>query len=219
MEDCWIVSLGQIPYPIAFRWQQQLSKQRLMGSIPSILMLYEHPLTITVSGRAALEEISNFSILESAKFYKSKKTEIFNRGQLVMSYIFDRRAINIDQYLSQLQQTVTLSLGALGIISIKTSNIGIWINGKRVGFLDTKERGMSIHSFRLNICNDISAFHKSGCNEKITSISEVLKYKFSVEDFKHLFKVNLERVFNSRFDFVPHEELNLPKPNAYSLSY
>ena len=72
MKPLWVVDIGMIGYQEALEWQEQFQQKRIKDQVPDILMIVEHPPTITV-GRSG----SQSHILRSAAFLKEQGISIY----------------------------------------------------------------------------------------------------------------------------------------------
>ena len=206
MNDCITTYLGTIDYRVAWDLQRSLASKHLFN----VLLLLQHPHTITL-GRRALEE----DILVSKNYLMTKKIELVSidrggevtyhgPGQLVGYPIVDLRSLNKGplQYIRALEEMLKACLLEFGIqgrcIKGKT---GVWVRDKKIGAIGIKvSRGITMHGFAINVTTDLTYFdYIVPCgmkNCRTTSMESILGYKIKMEDVKQSIISNFQRVLN-----------------------
>ena len=167
LKECLLCRLGRITYPEAIALQQKLVQDRFEGKIDDVLLLLEHPPTITL-GKFARHE--NILIAADALAEKGIAVYASNRGgdvtfhcpgQLVIHPIINLRYRGARAYIGDLEEMGSRVLRDYGIAAEKLGqHPGIWVNGKQIGAVGLHvSRGISMHGLSLNVNPDLSAFN------------------------------------------------------------
>src|SRR3982751_5773590 len=126
-------------YGEALELQRHIARDRISGAVPQdVLLLVEHPPVVTL-GRASKEK----HLIASPDFLANNGVELFEverggdvtfhgPGQLVGYPIVDlkRHRLDLHWYLRQLEETLIVVLGGLGIAGErKPGYTGVWTGG------------------------------------------------------------------------------------------
>lgn len=216
MTHCWVCNLGLIPYPEAHRLQRRLITLRQENTIDDILLLLEHPPTITL-GRFANSE--NILIKPSelkrrgialCPSDRAGEATFHCPGQMVVYPIIDirHRVGKLREYLHSLEEMALQILSHFNINAIRwPHHPGIWKDDKQIAAIGLLvSRGITMHGLSLNVnpdLNDFSVINLCGLpNKKATSISQLLGYEVKMNDviqrtkdtFSSIFEVELEAI-------------------------
>jgi len=166
MEAYW---LGTVPYRAACALQQRLVQERAARSIGDVLLLLEHPPTITL-GRAARRE----HILASDETLASLGVDVIETdrggdvtfhgpGQLVGYLILDLTNLRRDVgwYLRSLEQTLIAVCERLGIAARTfPPHTGVWVEDRKIAAIGIRvKRWVTSHGFALNV-HDVSSWFR-----------------------------------------------------------
>lgn len=213
MMHCWVCNLGLIPYKEAHELQRRLITLRQKGRIDDILLLLEHPPTITL-GRFA----SSDNILVTQEELKQRGITLYSSdragettfhcpGQLVVYPIIDirHRVGRLREYLNSLEEVALQTLAHFGIGAGRwLKHPGIWKDGMQIAAIGLLlSRGITMHGLSLNVNPDLDDFEVINLcglpGKKATSISQQLGYEVDINDvikctestFSKIFKVEL----------------------------
>jgi lipoyl(octanoyl) transferase len=213
MRSLW---LGRVDYGEALRLQRELAARRIDGGIGDVLLLLEHPRTITL-GRGA----DRSNLLLSPEDAASQGISIcevdrggdvtwHGPGQLVGYPIIDLAAHRRDVhwYLRELEGALVDTLCAFGIESRRfPPHTGVWVGDRKIAAIGVKvSRWVTTHGFALNVtapAEEFSGIVPCGIRDYgVTSILEVTGREFS------LLEVAREgvRVFSRRFGNTAGQE-------------
>jgi lipoyl(octanoyl) transferase len=187
--------LGQVEYQRAWQLQRELAVLRAERVVEDILLLLEHPPTITL-GRGAKEE----HILASRETLRERGIAIHaidrggdvtfhGRGQLVGYPIFhlsDHKK-DIHWFIRQIEEALIQALQAFGVRAQRfPPHTGVWVGAEKVAAIGIKvSRWVSTHGFALNVNTDLRDFEvivPCGIQHYgITSLQRVLQRAISVE--------------------------------------
>lgn len=211
MTHCWVCKLGLIPYEEAQLLQRRLITLRQKGKIDDILLLLEHPPTVTI-GRFATSE----HILVTPDELKQRGITLYSSdrggevtfhcpGQMVVYPIIDirHRVGRLREYLTCLEEVALQTLVHFDIDASRWSeHPGIWKDEEQIAAIGLLvSRGITMHGLSLNVnpnLNDFEVIDLCGLpGKKATSISRLLGYNVDIND---VFQCT-EDTFSSIFDF------------------
>jgi lipoyl(octanoyl) transferase len=165
----WTVDLGLRPYAEVLDLQRDVARRRIAGDVPEdVLLLVEHPPVVTM-GRSTKDG----TLLASREYLRDRGVDLFEverggdvtfhgPGQLVGYPIIDlkRHRRDLHWYLRQLEETIIVALGALGVDASRSSrNTGVWVDGRKIASIGVHARDwVTWHGFALNVTTDLGYF-------------------------------------------------------------
>ena len=191
---CWLYNQQQVPYQVAWNWQQNLVESRIKNpSLNDALILLEHPPVYTLGQGASLDFLkfdpdqANFEIY---RVERGGEVTYHCPGQLVGYPILNLRHYQQDLhwYLRQLEEVLIRVLAVYGLKGDRLPGFtGVWLEGRKVAAIGIKvSRWITMHGFALNVCPDLTGFDRivpCGITDKpVGSLSEFIP------------GINLERV-------------------------
>jgi lipoate-protein ligase B len=193
---CEIWDLGVVEYQEAWELQRRLHHQRVEGRIPDLLLLLEHPPTITIGRSGSLENvlISRKQIVEVgiSLFFIDRGGDVtyHGLGQLVGYPILDLREQGGDLrlYVRNLEEVIMRTLRDFSIeADLDERHPGVWVKGEEIGAIGLSvKKWVSMHGFALNVNTDLDHFafiNPCGFSDKrATSMSEVIGRKISTAE-------------------------------------
>ncbi|ASC73119.1 Octanoyltransferase [Halomicronema hongdechloris C2206] len=165
---CYLHQPGLVAYAEAWAWQQQLVKRVQSSQYPGdVLLLLEHPPVYTL-GKGADTSFLRFKPDQSPyavyRVERGGEVTFHCPGQLVGYPILDLRYHRQDLhwYLRQLEQVLIDTLKHYHLVGERIPGLtGVWLDGVKVGAIGIKvSRWVTMHGFALNICPDLSGFHR-----------------------------------------------------------
>ncbi len=216
MTHCWMCNLGLMPYKEAQELQRRLITLRYKGIIDDILLLLEHPPTITL-GRFGNPK----NILVSQDELKQRgitvylsdragETTFHCPGQLVCYPIMDirHRVGRLREYIHCLEEVALRTLIYFGVCAGRLpEHPGIWIQGKQIAAIGLLvSRGVTMHGLSLNVnpdLNDFKVINLCGLpGKEATSITTLINHEVDIGDvikstqdtFSDVFDVDLETI-------------------------
>jgi lipoate-protein ligase B len=202
--------LGLIEYQAAYAAQFKLAELRYRKEIEDVLLVMEHPPTVTLGkfGKAENvladeEELSRRGV-EVCRTNRGGDTSFHCPGQLVVYPIMDMRARRgeLRRFMHDLEQTVIDTARHFGIYAERwQEHPGVWAEGKQLAAIGLHfTRGISMHGISLNInpeLDDFKIINLCGIPGKepasITSLSEK---KVTVDEVKPVFLDTLSRILD-----------------------
>jgi lipoyl(octanoyl) transferase len=208
---CLVCQLGLISFPKAMKIERHLLQLRFEEKISDILLILEHPPTVTL-GKYGNEENILLTPEEldqqGIAFYHSDRggDATFNcTGQLVVHPIINLRLRGARAYIADLEEMCLLVLQDYDIAAERSpQHPGVWINGKQIVAIGLRySRGISMHGLSFNINPDLIRFQVINLcghpGKSATSIENEIGHYVSMEavirrimdSFSKVFKVNL----------------------------
>lgn len=211
---CIVYQLGSIRYDAAFHLQKKFLHQKLNGEPADVLLLLEHPPTITIGKAGKLE-----NILVSQAWLAREGISLFftdrggdvtyhGPGQLVAYPIIDlkRRGRDIRKYIYELEEVIIRTLKDFSMEAYRDENYpGVWVEGKQIAAIGLKvSRWVSTHGIALNVNTNLDYFSLiKPCgfpNVKAISISKLLSRDISVQTVAERLTVHFSKVFQAHME-------------------
>jgi len=216
---CEIWDLGIVEYREAWELQRRLHHQKAEGNIPDLLLLLEHPPTITIGRSGSLDNvlISSKQMVQAGipLFFIDRGGDVtyHGPGQLVGYPILDLREQGGDLhlYVRNLEEVMIRTLRDFSIeADSDQSHPGVWVKGEEIGAVGLSvKKWVSMHGFALNVNTDLDHFafiHPCGFSDKrATSMSKVIGRKISIAEVLALLKSHFYDIFG--FSKCTHQEL------------
>lgn len=189
-----VEKLGLIDYQDALDYQHELVDRKQKGDKSDYLLLLEHNHVFTMGKGANLDNILDKNIPVIATNRGGDLT-YHGPGQLVGYFIVDLKTANTDIH-SHIRSIENLIINVLGKININAYTIpgltGVWCEGKKIASIGIGvKRGITMHGFALNVCPDLSNFHKiNPCGllpENVCSLKELTGSEVSINLLENLF--------------------------------
>ncbi len=226
--------LNEVPYQIAWRWQQQLvDRQKANLSIAEsttaiardALLLLQHPPVYTL-GQGADTQFLRFdpdqSDTEIYRVERGGEVTYHCPGQLVGYPILNlhRHRLDLHWYLRALEEVLIRTLAAFGLAGDRIAGLtGVWLEGRKVAAIGIKvSRWITMHGFALNVCPDLSGFEKivpcgiagkpvGSLTEFLPAISLAAVQKVLVEQFEQVFQLTFSQrpLPDSLASFTPRQ--------------
>jgi lipoate-protein ligase B len=211
---CVIYQLGLIEYRKAYRLQKQLLHKRSEGQIPDVLLLLEHPPTITIGKSGGLENV----LASPAQLTEKGIPVLFidrggdvtyhGPGQLVGYPIIDLRdrGRDIHRYVRELEEIIIKTLGDFSIkATIDENHAGVWIQDEEIAAIGISvKKWISMHGFALNVNTDLEPFSFiNPCgfsNKRAASMSNILSHDVSVTAVIERLLAHFSKVFDAQIE-------------------
>ena len=185
---CVVFELGLVEYQEAYNLQRTLHQQRVEGKIPDVLLLLEHPPTITIGKSGTLDNVlvSRGRLAQEGMslFFTDRGGDVtyHGPGQLVGYPIVDlsQGGKDLHSYVKTLEEVILRILRDFSIEGDRDEgHPGIWVNGEEIAAIGLSVRKwVSMHGFAININTDLEHFSfVNPCgftNRKATSMSHIL---------------------------------------------
>jgi lipoic acid synthetase len=193
---CTVLELGLIEYQEAYNLQRTLHQQRVEGKISDVLLLLEHPPTITIGKSGTLDNVlvSRERLAQEGMslFFIDRGGDVtyHGPGQLVCYPILDLRGRgkDIHSYVHNLEEVILRTLRDFSIDGDRDEgHPGVWVNEEEIAAIGLSlRRWVSMHGFALNINIDLEHFsfiNPCGFSDKrATSMSKILGSQVPMQD-------------------------------------
>lgn len=193
---CEIWELGIVEYREAWKLQRKLHQERVKGRIPDLLLLLEHPPTITIGRSGSMDNvlISGKQMVQAgiSLFFIDRGGDVtyHGLGQVVGYPILDLRKQGGDLhlYIRKLEEVMIRTLRDFSIeADLDERHPGVWVKGEEIGAIGlTVKKWVSMHGFALNVNTDLDHFafiHPCGLSDRrATSMSKVLGRNISTAE-------------------------------------
>jgi lipoate-protein ligase B len=202
------------------RYEHALLKLRLEGKVGDVLLILEHPPTVTL-GRFGNSKNVLLSEEELARqgieYYDSDRggDATFNcPGQLVIHPIINVRQIGPRNYIDKMQEMAINITRSYGIHAERSSeHPGVWVSGKQIAAIGLRIRqDISTHGLSLNVNPDLTAFNVinlcgiEGCQP--TSIEAELGHAISITEVSSKVEQAFARMFNFELSPISMNQLD-----------
>jgi lipoate-protein ligase B len=193
---CVVLKLGLVEYQEAYKLQRTLHRQRIDGKISNVLLLLEHPPTITIGKTGKLDNvlIAGERLAEQgiSLFFVDRGGDVtyHGPGQLVGYPIVDlgQRWKDLHLYVNDLEEVMLRTLRDFSIDGNRDEcHPGIWVNEEEIAAIGLSvQKWVSMHGFALNISTKLEHFSFiNPCgylDRKATSMSMILGSNVPMEE-------------------------------------
>ena len=190
--------LGLVGYSEAWELQKWLHRQRVGGKLSDVLLLLEHPPTLTIgkSGSVGNVLISKEQMAEQglSLFFIDRGGDVtyHGPGQLVGYPILDlrERGEDLHQYARNLEEVILRTLRMFSIEAGRdASHPGVWADREEIAAIGLSvRRWVTMHGFALNVNTNLDHFtciNPCGFSDRrATSMSKILRRTISMEAVK-----------------------------------
>jgi lipoate-protein ligase B len=214
-----VVPAGVVAYDTAARWQKELHARRVLGQIPDVLLLLEHPHVYTLGRRFVPEHLlldeaelirRNISLHEADR---GGSVTYHGPGQLVGYPIVDlvrpadpaeRGDPDTIRYLRLLEEALIRAVRSLGVVAGRREGLtGVWVGTTKLASIGINvSRGVTKHGFALNVATDLSFFEGMiPCGiggARMTSLSELLRRKVAMDEVSAAVAANVASLLHRR---------------------
>jgi lipoate-protein ligase B len=157
-----LIALPLTDYAKALEIQERIVAEKIMASFPDVLLLLEHPPTITVGRRGSASDllIPELELAERGIAFhttdRGGQATYHGPGQVVCYPIMDLRSVGVSarEYVRRLEETVISTLARFGVTGFRQEGkVGIWTdpNGKIASIGVKINRRITSHGFSLNV--------------------------------------------------------------------
>jgi lipoyl(octanoyl) transferase len=229
---CLVCELGLVTFPEAMEFEHRLIKLRAEDKIDDVLLIFEHPPTITLGKfgdrgniLVPLGELAQRGIA----FYDSDRggDATYNcPGQLVIHPIMNLRYRGARAYVAELEEMGLSVLRDYGIAAERLpQHPGIWVNGKQIGAVGLRvSRGISMHGLSLNVNPDLSSFRVINLcglpGRSATSIESELGHDVPISEVNRRVLNSFSKIFHVDLLSISKEQLRKdcfePQPSQTS---
>ncbi|HEX2902956.1 MAG TPA: lipoyl(octanoyl) transferase LipB [Jatrophihabitans sp.] len=194
MTELRSIRAGLIDYQEAWRWQQQLHEQRVVGEIEDTALLLEHPPVFTAGRRTSAAErpVDGTPVIEVDR---GGKITWHGPGQLVGYPIVELPdPVDVVAYVRRMEQVLMRICAELGLATTQVEGrSGVWVPAddrgpaRKVAAIGVRiAQRVTLHGFALNCNPDLSWFDRivpcGIADAGVTSLSRELGREITVAD-------------------------------------
>jgi len=185
---CHAVFAGCVDYPQALDWQLRICRFKREGYQPDVLLLLEHPPTITLGRRGqwanllASEAVLHDRGIQRYEVDRGGDITFHGPGQLVgyPILLLGPGERDVHRYMRNLEEVLIRTLNHFGVESSRVEGrTGVWTARGKVAAMGVHvSRWITRHGFALNVDTDLSYFdliHPCGLiGQDVTSMAAIL---------------------------------------------
>ncbi len=216
----YLLRLGVVGYAEAWDLQRALAAAVSQGATPEVVVLLEHPPTVTLGRRTSSEELhlpadAEVDVVETDR---GGRSTFHAPGQLVCYPILDlnRHGRDVKRYCRSLEGSVKLTLDAFGLPSESVDGLtGVWVPGeprRKIASIGIHvSRWVTTHGYALNLNLDPRPFSQwiTACgleDAAFTTASLELGREVTVEETVPHAVAALGDVLGLAFEELPAED-------------
>ncbi|HNV23700.1 MAG TPA: lipoyl(octanoyl) transferase LipB [Candidatus Omnitrophota bacterium] len=205
---CCIKDFGMMSYEEAYQLQKRHMEEAVSYQ-KNFVLLGEHPPILTLGRLTKKEHLLVSRDLLQQKGVAIKDVDrggditLHAPGQLVVYPIFclEQLGKDLKKYLIQLEQVAIDLLNDFGIVANRLEGkTGVWVKEKKIASVGIGvKKWVTFHGIGINIQTDLDLFSfikPCGLDVVMTSLAELKKDVFSMEEVKSKVITHLVRIFN-----------------------
>lgn len=158
--------LGRLDYAEAHALQDRLQREQIAGTLGPMVLLVEHPPTITIGRRGNPEDVVAPEAVLRARGVAVHETDrggqvtYHGPGQIVAYPLVNVSALGLHEYLRLLEESVIRTIARWGIEGYRVEGrTGVWVGKVKVCALGIHvRRWWSTHGLALNVTTDLNHF-------------------------------------------------------------
>lgn len=187
--------LGLVEYDAAWELQRRLAAE--VTSRRGFLLLLEHFPVFTLGKNADVRNLLDPGEIPVRRTDRGGDVTYHGPGQLVGYPLVDVRKIGVRPFVRALEESLLVLLAGYGIRAHRREGTaGVWTARGKIASLGLRiSRGVSLHGFALNVCNDLEPFRRiHPCGQPdcvMTSLSLELGRPVPVEEAAGRFVLRL----------------------------
>jgi lipoate-protein ligase B len=215
----YLLNLPETPYAEAWDLQRSLAAAVSQGAIPDVVVLLEHPPTVTLGRRTGEDELHlpPGSELDVVETNRGGRSTYHAPGQLVCYPILDlnRHGRDVRKHCRDLEETIVRTLASLGLAATRIDGLtGVWLEepSRKIASVGVHvSRWVTTHGFALNVDLDPAPFQEwiTACGldgAEFTTVARELGRTVTVDEVRPRVVTALEDVFGLVFEELPHAD-------------
>ncbi|MGD0489420.1 MAG: lipoyl(octanoyl) transferase LipB [Syntrophorhabdales bacterium] len=207
---CLVCEMGLLGYGKAWELQKRLHELRVRQEIPDILLLLEHPPTVTIGKSGSLSNVlapsERLAEMGISLFFIERGGDVtyHGPGQLVGYPIVDLRKRGKDIYklVTDLEEVMIRTVRDFSIEAGRDpGHRGVWVKQEELGAIGISVRKwVTMHGFALNVTTDLQHFsliNPCGFTDRqATSMAACISRDVSMESVRMRLQGHFASVFN-----------------------
>jgi lipoate-protein ligase B len=218
---CWATWLGRIGYGRALDLQMRICASRKSGCCPDVLLLLEHPPTITLgrNGRwhnlLVTEEALRSRGVERFETDRGGDITFHGPGQIVGYPILrlEQAERDVHRYMRNLEECLIRTLQAFGIETSRDERYtGVWTGRGKIAAMGVHiSRWVTRHGFALNVNTDLSFYDLivpcGIVGKQVTSMQALLSRPVEIDQVANRVALEFGAVFARGIEWLPGQSL------------
>ncbi|MCL5289788.1 MAG: lipoyl(octanoyl) transferase LipB [Bacillota bacterium] len=220
--ELFVAILGETDYSEALAMQQRLLQLRQQNKVPDIMLLLQHPPTLTLGTRENRHNIiAPEAVLEGqgVKVYKINRggdVIYHGPGQIVGYPILNLNSYgkSVRLYVDKLEEVfVQLLWEEYGLRAGRDAKYtGVWIGDEKITAIGCAvKRWVTMHGFAFNVNTELSHFqwiNPCGITDKgVTSLQKTLGQPMDMEKVNHQVITHFSRVLDCKPQLIDRQSL------------
>jgi len=226
VNGCLLLRPGLIEYERALALQETLVECRRKDDLPDVLLLLQHPPTITLGASGheenilvSKDELASYGVA-FRKTNRGGDVTYHGPGQLVGYPIFNlqRRGCDLIRFVRELEEVLIRTVCDYGVEAWREAGFpGVWTRLGKVAALGLRVRRpwITMHGFALNVAPNMEHFtliRPCGLQGKeVTSLKALLGSAPTIEEVEMKIMKNLCQIF--------HVEVREVEPSQIGITY
>lgn len=217
-----VASLDEIDYMEALTMQERLLQLRQQNKVPDIMLLLQHPPTLTLGTRENRHNIITPEVelaRQGVKIYKINRggdVTYHGPGQIVGYPILNLNGYgkSVRVYVNKLEELfIQLLEEEYGITASRDSQYtGVWIGGEKITAIGCAvKRWVTMHGFAFNVNTNLSHFkwiNPCGITDRgVTSLQKILGQPQDMRQVNQQVISHFSRVFNCEPELIDRPSL------------
>ncbi|MDP2918731.1 MAG: lipoyl(octanoyl) transferase LipB [Dehalococcoidia bacterium] len=213
---CKVSWLGTVEYQTAYELQKRLWTEKLNGRGEDLLLLLEHPPTLTLGKSGKLENLlvppEELNRQGVSLYFTDRGGDVTYHGpcQLVVYPILDLHHYgkDIPHYICNLQEVIIRTLKDFSITARRDEKyVGVWVGNDKIAAIGVAvHRWVTMHGLALNVDPNLEHFNlinPCGIRDRgVTSMAKVLHRPIAVEEVARHVTTHFTGVFQTAIEWV-----------------
>jgi lipoate-protein ligase B len=231
-EVCRLAEMGSVEYGEAWSLQKKLHGQRVRQEIPDVLLLLEHPPTLTIGKSGVLANVlvppERLTEMGISLFLieRGGDATYHGPGQVVGYPIMDlrQRGKDIYRFITDLEEVMIRTVFDFSLKAGRDpGHRGAWVGKKELGAIGLSvRRWVTMHGFALNVTTDLDHFsliNPCGFTDRqATSMAACLGRDVPTTDVLDRLKHHFTEVFDVDLSSMTEEELGALRSDRVDIS-
>ncbi len=227
--ECLAAFLGCAEYSGTLDLQLRICEAKKEGFEPDVLLLLEHPPTITLGRNGRWH-----NLLVTDELLQSKGVRRFEAdrggditfhgpGQLVGYPLLklETGERDVHRFMWNLEESLIRLLGEFGIEGDRIEKLtGVWVRGGKIAAMGVHiSRWITRHGFALNVSTDLSYYDLivpcGLAGRNVTSMVSILPRRYEIQEVAERYGYHFSQFFGRRVRWISESELLKTLPGAH----
>jgi len=160
------IDIGRIGYAEAHDMQRGIQAMQIAGQLGPLVLMVEHPPTITKGRRGGSDEVVAPEVVLRARGVEVHETDrggqvtYHGPGQLVVYPLINVEKLGLHEFLRCMEEAVILAIARWGLTGYRVEGrTGVWVGKEKICAMGIHVRKWwSTHGLALNVTTDLNHF-------------------------------------------------------------